>query len=137
MRTVLAVVANTKFFQKMRSALDCDDFEDKVARDLFIALEECYRAEAIDYDSILKKCPTEELKNAVTNSVMQGEFAMNAEQIVEDGIRFIKMNGLKNRRKQLLARLSYENASQDNGAITDLLIEIRNLDEQLKKLKGN
>ena len=62
---------------------------------------------------------------------------MNAEQIVEDGIRFIKMNGLKNRRKQLLARLSYENASQDNGAITDLLIEIRNLDEQLKRLKGN
>ena len=70
----------------MRSSLTSDDFEDTVARALFIVLEECYRTDSTTYESLLARCPDDSLRTLITETVMSGEFAENAQKTVEDSI---------------------------------------------------
>ena len=79
----MAVAANTSLFPVMRASLSSDDFEDTVARDLFIVLEECYRTESATYESLLARCPDDSMRKMITETVMNGEFAENAQKVVE------------------------------------------------------
>ncbi|PIE97574.1 MAG: DNA primase [Treponema sp.] len=139
MRAVLAVVANTDLFKMMRSELTADDFENLHARELFIILEECYRDDALICENILAKCQNDSLRNAITKTVTKGEFTMKAKEIVSDGINYVKSNILQKKRENLLGKLRLLNVTgnvEDSNLADELMLEIRNIDNQIIKFKG-
>ena len=115
-----------------------DDFEDSAAKDLFIVLEECYRADANTYDSLLAHCPSEALKDAVSSAIIKGEFAENPDKLVYDGIYYIKQNALQRRKELIVRKLQ---AIRDGGNVddirqaNDLLSEKLHIDRMLAELK--
>ncbi len=137
LRAVLAVVANPAFFPLMRSSLTSDDFEDSFARDLYIVLEECYRTDATSVESLLERCPDEETRRIVTETLTGGEFAENAQKTVEDSIQLVRKNVLEKKRDRLVARLAMlKGADQDEARVLgELISEKQRIDEELAKLK--
>ena len=138
LRIVLAAAANPHLFKKMRAELTSDDFEDPAAKDLFIVLEECYRADANTYDSLLAHCPSETLKNAVSGAIIKGEFAENPDKLVYDGIYYIKQNALQRQKELIIRKLQavHENGNVDDiRHANDLLSEKLHIDRVLAELK--
>ena len=137
LRAVLAVAANTGLFPLMRSNLASDDFEDPVARDLFIVLEECYRTDSASYDSLLSRCPDDGMRTLITETVMNGEFAENAQKTVEDGIAFVRKNVLEKRKARLVARMGLfaGTGEEETRTLTEMMAESKRIDEELAKLK--
>lgn len=137
LRAVLAVAANTGFFPLMRASLSSDDFEDPVARELYIVLEECYRTDSTTYDSLLSRCPDDSLRNLITETVMKGEFAENAQKTIEDSILLVRKNVLEKRTTRLVSRMNLLRGTNADEirAITEMMAEKKNIDEEFAKLK--
>ena len=137
LRAVLAVAANTGLFPLMRSNLASDDFEDPVARELFIVLEECFRTDSASYDSLLSRCPDDGMRTLITETVMNGEFAENAQKTVEDGIAFVRKNVLEKRKARLVARMGLfaGTGEEETRTLTEMMAESKRIDEELAKLK--
>ena len=134
-RAMLAVIANVDYFSMMRSSLSVDDFEDVLARDMFIALEECYREGSMSYDNFLSKCTDERVQLIVSQSVTSGEFAINSEKTVEDCIWLIRKNSLERRRDRLLnqIRQCQGNTLEEQQKLNLLLNEKMSIDLELRK----
>ena len=138
LRIVLAAAANPYLFKKMRSELTLDDFEDVAAKDLFIVLEECYRADANTYDSLLAHCSSDVLRQAVSSAIITGEFAENPEKLVYDGIYYIKQNALQRQKELIIRKLQAvhrSDAVDDIRHTNDLLSEKLHIDRALAELK--
>lgn len=137
LRAVLAVAANISLFPMMRSSLSSDDFEDPAARALYIVLEECFRTGSESYDSLLSRCPDDNLRNLVTETVMNGEFAENAEKAVKDGVLMIKRNGLEKRKERLVTRINMlrGTSADEIRSVTEMMAEKKSIDDELAKLK--
>jgi DNA primase len=137
LRAVLAVAANISLFPMMRSSLSSDDFEDPAARDLYIVLEECFRTGSESYDSLLSRCPDDNLRNLVTETVMNGEFAENAEKAVKDAVLRIKRNGLEKRKERLVTRINMlrGTSADEIRSVTEMMAEKKSIDDELAKLK--
>jgi DNA primase len=134
-RAMLAVISNVDYFPMMRSNLSVDDFEDVLARDMFIALEECYREGSMSYDNFLSKCTDERVQLIVSQSVTSGEFAINSEKTVEDCIWLIRKNSLERRRDRLLnqIRQCQGNTLEEQQKLNLLLNEKMSIDLELRK----
>ncbi len=137
LRTVLAVAANTGLFPILRSSLSSDDFEDPVARDLFIVLEECYRTESASYESLMARCPNDALRELVTEAVMNGEFSANARKIIEDGANLVNRRQLERKKARIVARLNLVRGTtpEEISTMQDMLAEKQSIDNELGKLK--
>ena len=137
LRAVLAVAANTGLFPLMRSSLTSDDFEDTVARALFIVLEECYRTDSTTYESLLARCPDDSLRTLITETVMSGEFAENAQKTVEDSILLVRRNLLEKRKVRLVTRMNMTHGTSidETRTITEMMAEKQSIDNELAKLK--
>lgn len=137
MRAMLAAAANPGLFPLMRAKMTSDDIEDPNARDLYIVLEECFRTESATYDSLLSRCPDDSLRNLVTKTITDGEFAENAHKVIEDGIQYVQKNTLERRKSRLVARMGLYrgNSPEDLRVITEMMTEIQHVVEELSKLK--
>ncbi len=139
LRLTLAAAANPELFPKMRSELTPNDFEDLYAKDLFIVLEECYREDACTYENLMTRFRDEKLREIVSQTILNGEFADNSEKIVDDGINFIKQNILQKQRDTIIGRLRLLHGEKgvDSVRLTnELMEEKKNIDILLKELKG-
>ena len=137
---MLAVVANIDYFSQMRNCLSVDDFEDALARDMFIALEECYREGSMNYDAFLSKCTDERVQKIVTKSVISGEFTSSPEtsqQTIEDCIWVIKKNSLERKRDRLVnqIRQCQGNTLEEQQKLDLLLNEKISIDLELNNRK--
>ena len=133
-RAMLAVIANVDYFPMMRANLSVDDFEDVLAKDMFIALEECYREGSMNYDSFLSKCTDERVHSLVTQAVTSGEYSLNSQQMVEDCIWLIKKNILERKRDRLLIQIRQcqGNTLEDQQNLDLLLNEKMSIDLELR-----
>jgi DNA primase len=133
-KAVLAVVANVDYFSMMRNSLSVDDFEDALAKDMFIALEECYREGTMSYDAFLSKCTDERVKSIVTKTVTSGEYSINSQQTIEDCIWLIKKNSLERKRDRLLnqIRQCQGNTLEEQQKLELLLNEKMSIDLELR-----
>lgn len=133
-RAVLAVIANVDYFSMMRASLSVDDFEDALAKDMYIALEECYREGSMSYDTFLSKCTDERVQRIVTNAVTSGEYSINSQQTVEDCIRLIKKNSLEKKRDRLVnqIRQCQGNTLEEQQKLDLLLNEKMSIDLELR-----
>ena len=138
MRLLLSVVANRDLFTQLRSEVRVEDFEDAIAKQLYIALEECFREGKETYDDLISKCENPDLQKLVTQVINTDEFSKeSSEDILKDGIRLVSLNKLKKRRRSVVNRLHVLSLTEDSDdrEIQDLLMEKKELDGQIASIK--
>jgi DNA primase len=134
---MLAAAAHSEHFEYLRRELNIADLEDERAKELFIALEEAYRNDERDVESVAARVDSEQLKTLLFGKAVSEEFAINVEQIIKDGVRTIKIRSLEERRKEVrnsMKRLDREQAGLEKRR--ELLSEKMYIDEELERLKG-
>lgn len=135
LRAILAVITDTSLFALMRTELTENDFENQLAKNLFIILEECYREGDVSFSTILSHCEDENVQQMITRTVASGEFSQNTSQMVADGIWLIKRNSLEKQRDSLLNKIRALNPStqEDMALLNQLLAEKMDIDTKLNK----
>jgi len=132
-----------KLFQNFRFSLDIDDFEDPYAKELYVALEECFRYGEGSMDELLARISSPEMRKILLERSVSGEFSINAEQFVNDGIKKIKRKDLEHKQEEIIIKLrslkkniaSEGNGSEDSDDVRELLAEKMQVDDELNQMK--
>lgn len=138
LRAMLAVVCNLQLFPSVRGEITADDLEDPAARDIFITLEECFRNDTVGFDAVLERCGGDDVRARMIQAYTSGEFSENAETAVADSVKLIKKNVLGKRKAGLIAKIKLMPAvdgSYGGDSVSDMMSQIREIDEKLKDLK--
>ncbi|MDD9989314.1 MAG: DNA primase [Spirochaetaceae bacterium] len=137
MTYMLAAAANRDRFDRVQRRLRSDDLQDPMAHELFVALAECARQGDESPDGLLGRLQTEELRALVVRNLSEGEFTVNADEVLDDGARTLKARALEDRRRDIEARMRRAERGGDEtpGAVRELLEEKIYLDSELEKLK--
>ena len=128
---LLAVATHPPHFARLRSSLSLDDIADFRARDLYLALEECYRADTMDIASIVARIASEDLGKSIMEAAASGEFDEQSDRLIEDGIRNARRKNLGKRLEGILDRLHDSSGPETQ----ELLVEKMHLDAELAGLK--
>jgi DNA primase len=133
---MLAVAAHQELFPVVRnSGLGMRDLQDERARELYIALEEAFRADEKTLEAILARVGSGWLREAVIRKVSSGEFDLNQEKMVADAVKRIKQTTLRKKRDELDAEIRrVEHESPDIARANELLAEKMHLDNEIARL---
>ncbi|HVP19770.1 MAG TPA: DNA primase [Spirochaetia bacterium] len=133
---MLAVAANRELFPLVRNGgISISELDDDRARTLFVALEESFRAEETGLDALCARIESAALKDLVVRKAASGEFDLNQEKLVSDGVRKVRQRELRKRIEQLGAEMRrVDRESQDSARMRELLAEKMHLDDELAKL---
>lgn len=133
-RAVFSVVANLSLFPIMGAELTEADFENPLARLLFGVLSECAREGSLSLGVLQGKVGNDELWRMLTESVVRGEFAENAEQSVRDSVKTLRLRSLS-RRRDLLQRMIQDVQSRphDGEELMVLIEEKMGIDQLLNR----
>jgi len=125
-----------KIFPKFRTTLEINEIEDPNAKELFIALEECIRYGETGMDELLARISSRELKEFLVERSATGEFQINPEQFVADGIKKIRGKRLLRQQEEIIVklRLLKKNGSGPDGEARELLAEKMRIDNELQLL---
>ena len=134
---MLSVAANQRLFPAVRNGgIGLSDLDEPAGR-LFVALEEAFRAEEEGFEALCARIDDSALRDLVIRKVASGEFDMNQEQAVADGIRRIRQRALRRRTELVSAEIRrLEMETGDPARLRDLLAEKMHLDSELERLKG-
>lgn len=135
---LLALSVNREFFPFVRSRISIDDVEDRRGKDLFVALEECYRRGDESTDCLLSAIDDPRLRELVLEKSSSDVFGLNTEQIIRDAVSRLKERSLVRKRDEVLMRLKRTQAAGSReDEIKDLQMDVMFLDAELQKLKVN
>ncbi|MDR2596672.1 MAG: DNA primase [Treponema sp.] len=139
--TVVAV--NMELYGEFRAAIEIKEIDDRDAKELFIALEECYQYGESGMDFLLTRIKNEQLKNFIISNGDSLEFkgggssTTDPRRLMEDGINEIRRKKLRKRLDDIGRELrNYERKADGNINIDDLLAEKKDIDSQIQKIKG-
>ena len=131
---------NEAMLSKLRSSLEINEVLDPNARDVYIALEECFRYGEAGMDELLARISSPELQKLVVKTGVSGEFSENSWQFLDDSIKKIKGKDLERRQEEIIIKLrsiktnSLKNKENEN-IIHELLSEKMQIDSELYQLK--
>jgi DNA primase len=133
---LVAVAANRELFPLVRNGgISISDIDDERARALFVALEECFRAEEKGLDALCARIESPALKDLVIRKTASGEFDLNQEKLVRDGVRRVRQRTLVKRIELLGAEMRRMDRERPDAArMRELLAEKMHLDNELSKL---
>jgi DNA primase len=132
------VMVNSSLYPAFRGEVHIDEIEDAAARELFIAMEECYIREERGPDALLSRIVSPSLRNYVAGKGISGEFAGNPEQLMRDGIKKIIQKRLRRRLSGIAAELyglERNPAGGRENRLDELLVEKMHIDAELRRLK--
>ena len=129
-----AALEGKNLFPKFRTALEISEIEDQNAKELFIALEECIRYGEKSMDELLARISSPELGKLLIKCSATGEFFINPELFVADGIKNIKEKRLKRKQEEIIVKLRLlkkNNDPEKNMEEKDLLAEKKRIDDEM------
>jgi DNA primase len=134
---MLAVAAHRELFPLVRNAgIVLADLDDDRAARLYVALEEAFRAEENGFESLCGRIDDPALRDLAIRKVASGEFDMNQERLVVDGVRRIRQRALRKKTEMVSAELRrLEKETTDPARLRELLTEKMHLDSELERLK--
>ena len=141
--TVAAV--NPVLYPVLRSSLEIREIEDLAAKELFVALEECFTNDEIGMEPLLARIGSEALRNFIARKCTSGEFRKDKEagrdplRLLNDGIKRIKGKRFRTRLTEIIAELRREerNPGELTGeTLNELLEEKMRIDAEMRKLEG-
>ena len=131
------VAINTELYPEFRNAVEIKEIEDRAAKEIFIALEECFKHEESGVDSLLARIKDENLRNFIAQRGTSGEYSGSPRRFMEDGINKTRKKRLEKRLTEINAELrESERASGIEVNVDDLLAEKQFIDSQIRKLEG-
>jgi DNA primase len=132
----LAVAARQDLLPMVRnSGIAIEDIEDPAARELYIALEETFRSEDGSFSALLERVEDPSLKDLLISRISSGEFDLNQEKMIGDGVKRIKQRTLGKKRDVLASEMRrIERERTDIARLQGLLEEKMHLDDELAKL---
>jgi DNA primase len=132
-----AVAVNMELYPEFRTALEIKEIDDPAAKELFIAMEECFIHEESDIDSLLSRIKNEQLKNFIAERGASGEFnSSTARRLMEDGIKKIKIKKFRKRIVEIGAAMRDSERTGAEINLDELLEEKKFIDSQIRKLEG-
>jgi len=132
-----AVAVNMELYPEFRAALEIKEIDDPAAKELFIAMEECFIHEESDIDALLSRIKNEQLKNFIAQRVALGEFnSSTARRLMEDGIKKIKIKKFRKRIVEIGAAMRDSERKGEEINLDELLEEKKFIDSQIRKLEG-
>jgi DNA primase len=149
--TLLTVVAvhdmpagTDRLYPRFRSALTIKEIEDPAAKELFIALEECFVNDETGMDALLSRISSPELKKYIVERGMSKEFSINPDRLVADGIKKVTRKRLERRLDEIVIKLRglkndagkspAGNPASREGELEELLVEKMHIDAELRRL---
>ena len=133
--TVVAV--NMELYGEFRAALEIKEIDDNFAKELFIALEECFQHDEKGIDYLLARIKNEQLKRFIISHGDSPEFKSDCRRQMEDGINKVIMKGLKKRIDDIGFEIrEIERNNGDSMSIDELLSEKKAIDSRIRKLEG-
>lgn len=135
---LLALSVNREFFPYVRARVSIDDLEDPRGKELFVALEECYRRGEESIDALLNAVDDSRLRELIVEKHSSDEFGRNQERSIKEAVSRLRERSLQRQRKEVLARLKRAQASGlQEDDIKNLQLDIMFFDSELQKLKVN
>jgi DNA primase len=149
--TLLTVVAvhdmsagTERIYPRFRSVLAIKEIEDPSAKELFIALEECFINDETGMDALLSRISSPELKKYIIERAMSKEFSINPDRLVADGIKKVTRKRLEHRLDEIVIKLRgfkndtgtspSGNSASREGEMEELLVEKMHIDAELRRL---
>jgi len=128
------IALNMELYPEFRSAVEINEIDDINAKEIFIALEECYKHDERGLDYLLSKIYDENLRVFITSRGTTGEFKSSPRKFMEDGISLIKVKKLKKRITEINGQMRESERKSEN--IDDLLAEKKIIDDKMRNLEG-
>ncbi len=134
---MIAVASHRELFPVVRNGgLVLADLDDDRAARLYVALEEAFRAEEEGFESLCARLDDPILRDLVIRKVASGEFDVNQERMVADGVRQIRQRAVRKKTDLVSAELRrLEKEAADPARMRELLAEKMHLDSELERLK--
>lgn len=126
------VLSEPAMFKDIRRYIVLEDIEGDLAKQIYIVLEDCFRRDALSFETILSKIEDDEMKNVILKRIASGEFSQNTETLVKDAVIRVKINALTRKREKVEKRLIQ---TISNEKMKELLSEKMYLDGELDKLR--
>ena len=126
-----------ELYPEFRSAVEIKEIDDRAAKEIFIAMEECFLYGESGIDSLLSRINYENLRNYLAKKGTTEEYRGNPRKFMEDGINQIRKKILEKRLTEINAQLSESERNQ--GVVVDideLVTEKKFIDSQIRKLEG-
>ena len=126
-----------RIFSKFRTDLEINEITDPNAKELFIALEECSRYGETGMDELLARITSPELKEFIVEKSATGEFQVNPERFVADGIKKIKEKRFERQQEEIIVKLRSikKTGHEADYEAKELLAEKMRIDNELYLLK--
>jgi DNA primase len=135
---LLAVVSvNDNLYPKFRSLLSIKEIEDPAAKDLFIALEDCFTYDESGMDALLARISSDDVRQFVIERGASAEFSSNPEQLVADGIKRIKQKRIERKLAKIVTEIRLTRSDSQDERLEELLLEKIHIDAELRRLKEN
>jgi DNA primase len=140
---LITVSVNMNLYPEFRVALEMREIEDPSAKELFVALEECFIHEESGMDALLSRISSEQLRKFVIERGMSREFRndskRNPRQLMEAGIKRVRVKSLRRRFSEINAELRLQGRNSGPGVddgMDDLLEQSKHITDQILKLEG-
>jgi DNA primase len=133
---MLSVAANQALFSLVRNAgISLTDLDDERARMLFVALEEAFRDGESGFAALCARIEDTALRETAIRKASSGEFDLNPERLIADGVKRVRERALQRRTERLGAELRrMEKEAPDPARERELLAEKMHLDGELARL---
>lgn len=131
---MLALTANRELFTGVRCDLALDNLTDPHAREIYIALEECFREGDMSLDSLMKKIEDEKLSSLIAEKNTSDEFSYHPEKLISDGVLRIKRRLLLKKRDEISFLIKKYEKSEP-WKMKALLIEKMILDKEYEEIR--
>lgn len=135
---MVATVVNRGHFVFVRQMLRPDDLDDPAAREIFIALEECFRREESSLELLLERIETPATRNMLVERLQSEVFNLNPERVIKDSVYGVRRRNLAKKRAEVEAKirqLTHLSGPNANDALRELLQDKMYLDGELAKLR--
>jgi DNA primase len=133
------VSVNFHLYPQFRSALEIKEIEDPAAKELFIALEECFIHEETGTDDFLSRISSVTLRKFVAEKGASKEFSVDPEHLIADGIKGLKRRRLQKKLSKIVSELRNSknaNAPSDDVRMSELVFEKMHIDAEIRELEG-
>ncbi len=132
---LLAVAANSEQYPNLRARdLRLEDLQDPRARKVYVALEECFRAEEQGLRALLERVEDPDLRTLILEKAATEEFTANPDALLREATRWHKRERLEARRQRLVGEIRRAQQA-DPEAVRRLLEEKMSLDQEIEELR--
>ncbi|MBL7006992.1 MAG: DNA primase [Spirochaetia bacterium] len=133
---MLTLVNNRQYFQRVRKSVSIQKIIDPEAAEIYTALEESLREGETSFEYLLERIEDNTIRQMVIMSFGQNEFIEEAENIINEAVKKIKLRSLFSKQKKIVQQIKAASVQGINEIdLSKLLFEKKFIDEEIKNLR--